>query len=295
MGLDARSPGVLMAPDRFDRLEGPSELPGPVRDAVSRLDRFEHLEIAPAGPDPAGTAACRPPGGGSPAPRKRLCHRCGQANEPERTTCWACFKPLDAPKAAGKSAPPDDITVVIDGATYRSSDPNLPDDVAELIRRIRAHGYSPELLAQWRSWRVTRHEAPLPQRPFEPGPAAQSDDVNVFRGQRVNVIRIDGRVFTSDDPNAPPELKELFGYIDRNGVTPALMDLLRQYGRAKYRPATTAAPSDGDLAFWREVNAAGGQSSAPPPAPGPLRDARARDVALAVAAALFLLLRLIIG
>lgn len=235
-------------PDRFDRLEPSGELPAAVRAAVEKLTRFDHLEIGPQREPPDA------------APERRastLCLRCGQANEREREVCWACAKPLTERRAVPAAAVEQDITIVLDGQTYRSTDPALPEDVKTLIARIRKEGYSPELLADWRSWRATRrsHE---PRTAREAGVIDdhrgedEEEGVKVFRGQRVSVIRLDGKVYTSDDPGLSDEMKVLFQYIEDHGVTPELMDTLRARGRrVKYRPPTTAAPSDGDLAFWR--------------------------------------------
>lgn len=228
---------------RFDRLEGQG-LPGPVREAVARLSRFERLEIGESAPA-AGPAE---------APAGRLCAHCGHANEAERETCWACYKPVAA--APKQAAAPDDITIVLDGFTYRSSDKDLAPDVRELMDRIRKRGFSQELLLEWRDWRLTRHSQKTePER-----------EVKVFKGQRVSVISIDGKVFTSDDKDLSPAMKELFGYIEANGVTPELMEHLRGAGPSvKVRPADTVSPSDGDLEFWKRVNAGAPAAEAPAP------------------------------
>ena len=70
----------------------------------------------------------------------------------------------------------------------------------------------------------------------------------------MSVIRLDGKVYLSDDPNLTPEFRRLFAYIEENGVTPALMEQLRLFGsKVKYRPSVTADPSDGDLRFWQDA------------------------------------------
>lgn len=249
-----------MAPaDRFDYLEDKPELPATVKSAVGKLSRFEHLEIGQLKPQPA---PAKPPDG------KLLCSHCGQPNEPERETCWACFKLVrtGAPPAAReqpssplqKPAPGQEIQLVLDGVTYHSDDPKVPQDIRVLMDRIKAEGYSPALLADWRSWRATRHVQPPDTAPWAEmrrAGGAPGQNVEIFRGQRVSVIRIDGQVYRSDDPRLPQEIKDLFGYIERNGVTPALMDILRRRGSdVKYRPATTGRPSDGDVSFWKEAH-----------------------------------------
>lgn len=271
--------------DRFDHLEGPHKLPDNVEKALNKLNRFEHLEI---GAKPA-TAAPKP------APRsQRLCPRCAQANEPERTTCWACYKPLTADAAPTSRKGPDDVTIVLDGKTYKSSDKDLPDDVAALIKRIQEEGYSETLLAEWRSWRATRRSPKPSERPFDVETRGEDAerDIKVFKGQRVSVIRLDGKVYTSDDKNLTPEMQALFAYIDREGVTPELMESLRRHGPdVKLRPASTAMPSDGDVAFWKDVAA-----KSPPAVEGPIREQRddnATLLFLAVAAGLYLAIRLL--
>ncbi|MBI4375533.1 MAG: hypothetical protein HY549_03695 [Elusimicrobia bacterium] len=226
--------------DRFDWIESKA-LPEQLKAAVSHLPRFDHLEIGQLPPRPE-------PSRDAPSDRTPCAH-CGQLNEAERQICWACFKYVRAPSPA--SLPKnEELTIVIDGKTYRAGDPSTPHDIKMLMDRIQKEGYSTELLAQWRSWRATRNVE------FGKGDARRSDsDVNVFRGQRVTVIRIDGRMFKSDDPNLSPELKQVFQYIDQHGVTQSLMDCLRRYGdKVKFRPADTPDPSDGELDFWRQVN-----------------------------------------
>lgn len=208
------------------------------------LNRFKHLEIG------AGAPAAAP---GEPSQElKRLCAHCGQSNEKQRDVCWACFQKLNAETKTGSA---QDITLVIDGTTYLSSDPAVPADIRELMDRIAKNGYSPELLAEWQSWRATRSAAP-PE--IETRGADPARDIKVFKGQRVSVIRLDGKVYTSDDANLPPEIKKLFLQLDVHGVTPALMDELRAVGGGKVElhPLTTANPSDADLEFWNDVHAA---------------------------------------
>ena len=79
-------------------------------------------------------------------------------------------------------------------------------------------------------------------------------EVKVFKGQRVSVFRIDGKDYPSDDPALSPQMRQLFAYLDAHGVTPGLLDCLRQLGRkAGPPPAPTGCPSDGDLAFLKTV------------------------------------------
>lgn len=277
-----------MPDHRFDHLEGAKELPVDVKNALSQLNRFEHLEIG-------GLKAIPPP-----QPRaadKALCLHCGQPNEKGRETCWACYRFIGVKEKPATGSSEQEITLVLDGTTYRSIDPDLPPDIKVLMDRIRKEGYNPELLTQWRSWRATRNIPPPKERPFDPRadqPGGEegrvddpSGDIRVFKGQRVSVIRMDGAVYTSDDPKLTPELRQLFDYIERNGVTPALMEYLRQFGKkVKYRPATTATPSDGDVAFWDHVNASAGAPRAGP-APSETDDAGARQAEIASAQALY--------
>jgi len=236
--------------DRFDRLEESGEqLPENVKTAIADIDRFEHLEIGqihPVGALPAPAPA---------AEGQIICGHCGQYNEPGRDLCWACFKPLKAaPAPQSASDAGQEIDLVIDGSTYKSTDRDLPPDIGVLIDRIRKEGYSQELLVQWRNWRATRHVNMLPERSFDRG-STPGSDVEAFKGERVSVIRIDGKVYHSDDKDLPPQLKTVFDYIEKYGVTPDLMEHLRQYGdRVKFRPHTTGVPSDGDISFWNDVN-----------------------------------------
>ncbi len=297
MGLKPRAArlgacALAMAEDRFGRLEPDQPLPAGLKEALSGLGRFDHLEIGASPRMPE----CQP----QSCEDRVLCLRCGQPNEKERQICWACFKPLRSPAKASPQEP-EGITVVLDGVSYRSSDPNLPEDVKVLIDRIREHGFSPDLLAQWRSWRATRYAQPKPQTPFQPGPntpvpvenQGSNPDfgIKVFKGQRVSVIRLDGKVYTSDDKDLSPQMVELFQYIEASGVTPELMHHLRQLGsKATLRPATTPLPSDGDLAFWENV-----AKQAAEPAPVESDQRATAGFVLAGSVALYVLLRLIFG
>ncbi|MBI5622952.1 MAG: hypothetical protein HY924_04150 [Elusimicrobia bacterium] len=249
---------------RFDFLEHGKASGSGSEDGLPQVGRFEHLEIGQIRkPLPATQSA--------PAPERTVCGHCGQVNEPERQTCWACYKALgpqggsQARKPQGTKPQPgagQEITLVIDGLTYSSTDPNLPPDIASLMGRIKTEGFSPGLLDEWRE-----------QRAASPGAGTQEvraeSRVEAFQGSRVSVIKLDGRVFLSDAPDLPPRIRDLFAYIDRNGVTPELMENLRAMGDARLRPSTTAAPSDGDLAFWREVEENRRQErTAEPPAAG---------------------------
>ncbi len=246
-----------MPADRFDKLEGDNPLPGAVKEALSNLGRFDHLEIGTR--PPSAPAAALSPGKEIPQPEKLLCLHCGQANEKERSTCWACFQPLRGPVAKPAHKGPEDVTIVLDGINYKSSDPNLPPDVKELMRRITEQGFSQELLAGWRNWRASRNEPPTGEPLVADAKLVPVENVGkdpltgneVFKGQRSAVIRLDGKIYTSTDMELTPEIRELFRYIEAHGVTPALMEHLRQVGKkATVVPATTAAPSVEDLAFW---------------------------------------------
>lgn len=240
-----------------------SDLPKDVDDALSHLNRFHHLEI--------GGAQFSPPPAPANASGARVCPHCGQANETQRETCWACFYAFKKEVSAKAQEPAQEITLVIDGSTYRSADPHIPEDVKVLMERIVKQGYSQNLFMEWQNWRATRNAAKPSDdavidshrgRIFEEG-----RDINVFKGARVSVIKLDGKIYTSDNPQLTPEFKQLFHYLDLNGVTPALMDRLRQIGdKVKFRPETTAVPTDGDLAFWKDVQA---KQAAPAEAAGP--------------------------
>jgi hypothetical protein len=248
-----------MARDRFDSLEGGGDLPADLKEAIRQLSRFERLEIGrlePSAPfQPAAPAPARPPSKPEASPRLACIH-CGQPNEAERETCWACHRFVrvqSSEPGRGRAQ----ISLVIDGKTFRSTDAGLPDDIRALMERIRREGYSRGLLEEWRAGRsAARPPAPAPARPQASG------EVEVFRGQRVTVIRMDGKVLRSVDPDLSPEIRQIFAYLDKNGLTPALMEYLRLFGRkVKYRPSDTADPSDGDLAFWQEARESGMHAS----------------------------------
>jgi hypothetical protein len=217
-----------MTKDRFNKLEKSGDLPATVKSAISKLNRFDHLEI--------GQARRLPPV--SPGFTRRACAHCGQPNEQGRDICWACFKPLEGRTQDRYPNAGQEVHLVLDGMTYRENDPNLPPDIGRLIARIRVEGYSEKLLQRWREERKASGNK-------------RGERVELFQGQRVNVLRMDGKLYRSDDPELPPEIKEIFGYVDSEGVTPSLMQHLRLYGTTvKYRPVTTPEPSDGDISFW---------------------------------------------
>ena len=237
-----------MSPEeRFKRLEAETKpRPDNVKEAVAKLDRFGHLEIGDLKSERAAPSTT------TGSSDRVLCSHCGQSNEAVRDVCWACFKPLHE-ETPSKPEAGQEIQLILDGQTYRSSDPNVPPDIQVLMDRIRNEGYSDALLTQWRQWRATRNESDPLAHTFEQAPAALHE-ATAFQGQRVSIIRIDNTVYHSDDANLRPEIRELFNYIDQNGVTPELMDHLRHYGdKVKFRPHTTSQPSDGDIDFWNSA------------------------------------------
>jgi hypothetical protein len=242
---------------RFSSLESKKSLPAQLKSALAKLNRFQNLEIGGAKPAPAA-----PPAG------RTLCKHCGQANEEKRPHCWACFRPMGTfAEEARKPAPNQEIAIVLNGTAYTSSDPRTPPDVKVLMAWIRQEGYSEALLEKWQAWLKTRGQsaaAPQPEA-APPRPIENADRVEAFQGQRISVVRVDGKLYKSDDRDLPEEIKEIFGYIERDGVTPALLDHLRRHGtRVKYRPPTTPMPSDGDLDFWDNVKKVFGCDKNPP-------------------------------
>lgn len=289
-----RHPGAaglppVMTQDRFRRLEG-GELPPSVVEAINHLDRFQNLEIG--GDSPADGAPSV-----SYAPMEKiLCRHCGRPNEKEREICWACCKPVAA--AAAPPAPPvNDFEIILDGQTHRASDPALPEDVRVLMDRIRKEGYSQDLLAEWRNWRATRRVMTRGVRPFFRGREGGAD-VRAFKGQRISVLRLDGKTYTTDQKDLPPEVREIFDYISANDVTPELMDHLRRHGtKVKFRPLTTPVPSDGDLDFWKSARDAGLPALLQTgPISSLLEDLKKNFIlAVLIAAALFGVLRLLVA
>lgn len=174
-----------------------------------------------------------------------LCSHCGQANEEVRDYCWACLKTLKAVQPPTSNTE-DVVTIVLNGVTYNSSDPGLPQDVQTLMRWIQKYGYSEKLLKQWQDWRQTRSVPKVSQ--------AGSRRVSAFRGDRVTVLRLDDKVYLSDQPDLPPDIQALMERIQRDGVTPELLQDLRQRGPVQFRPENTPLPSDGDVHFWNHVS-----------------------------------------
>lgn len=136
-----------MKNNRFDHLEPRkgSTLPAALQTALSRIERFDHLEI--------GDLEMK---GGQEVDRV-LCTHCGQYNEKVRTHCWACYRWV------GEKVPPPtprpDLELILDGKSYRSADEDLPEDVRILMGWIQRDGYSTKLLSKWRQWRATRNQA----------------------------------------------------------------------------------------------------------------------------------------
>lgn len=232
-----------MIENRFDNLEPrlPQAVPASLQKTLTRLQRFDHLEIGDLEMNVTHEVD------------RVLCSHCGQYNEKVRTHCWACYRWV------GENAPPPtprpDLELILDGKSYHSADPDLPEDVRVLMDWIQRDGYSQELLAKWRQWRATRNQAIYRARSADSFSDEETkNDVHVFRGQRVSVITINGKRYMSLDKDLPPDIKSLFDYLAQNEVTPELMDHLRTYGtKVKYRPPTTSTPTDGDVSFWKTV------------------------------------------
>jgi hypothetical protein len=233
-----------MDENRFRNLEALPQLPDSVKAAIDQLTRFDHLEIGQL-----------KSGGAAPTVDRILCPKCSQVNERERTVCWACFKPLKPPTEAAPPKPAQDqpVHLVLNGVHYQENDPSLPADIRLLIQRIRKEGYSPALVADWQKQtkaQITSAPVTSQDEPTTP-PLFGDGRIQVFKGQRISILRLDGKLYKSDDPALPPEIQELFAYIDQEGVTPALLQHLRLYGtKVRFRPMNTGMPSDGDLDFW---------------------------------------------
>lgn len=58
--------------------------------------------------------------------------------------------------------------------------------------------------------------------------ANESGTVEGFHGERISVLRIRGKAYTSDDADLHPELARIFQYMRRHGVT---QELLEYFGR----------------------------------------------------------------
>ena len=55
-----------------------------------------------------------------------------------------------------------------------------------------------------------------------------SGTVEGFHGERISVLRIHGKAYTSDDQKLSPELIRIFRYMRSYGVTDELLDYFRQ-------------------------------------------------------------------
>lgn len=232
-----------MKNNRFDHLEPRKKpaLPAALQTALSRIQRFDHLEI--------GDLEMK----ADQEVDRVLCAHCGQYNEKVRTHCWACYRWVG--EKVPPPAPRQDLELILDGKSYHSADEDLPEDVRVLMGWIQRDGYSTELLSKWRQWRATRNQAMYRAKSAAPPPlSTDRNDVQVFRGQRVASISINGKRHLSMDKNLPPDIKALFDHLAEHEVTPELMDHLRTFGtKVKYRPPTTLDPTDGDLSFWKTM------------------------------------------
>jgi hypothetical protein len=236
--------------NRFEHLEGDAGLSDDLKVAIAKIARFDHLEI---GGRPSPAAPAREPDGKFPCPG------CGRPNEPERESCWACHQVLIASNApaAGATPAPRVIEIVVDGVHRRSDDADLPEDVRELLNRIAKEGYSERLMSEWTEWRHKyRSERLLKGSSADPAPpyAGPETDppkrVKILHGRWVSVITVDGKTYKSDDAVLSPEMRQLFDYIEKNGVTPALVAYIERFGRkvdvggtpAGERPAPAPQP-----------------------------------------------------
>jgi hypothetical protein len=172
-----------MPADRFRFIEGANgPLPEDLKRTLGNLGRFGNLELS--------------------------------LNDPGALECKSCrrvFEPEAKVVPAGA-----DLALVLDGQTYKSNDPNLPEDIKVLMKQIREKGYTPKLVADWRSWRATRRSRKAASEPTPSKPAP--------------VLRINGRLLRWSDPDLPDELKILFSFIAANGVTNALIAHLKELG-----------------------------------------------------------------
>jgi hypothetical protein len=186
-----------MPADRFRFLEGPKD---PLPDELKRaLGRFGRLELSGAPP--------------SVAPARKSCSGCGADNAADAGECGSCRRVLEPePQIIPNGA---ELALILDGTTYRSSDQDLPDDIAVLMRQIRQKGYSKKLLADWRGWRATRRSRK--DRAAEPS-------------KPLPVLRVNGRLLLGTDANLPEELRVLLSFIATRGVTPALIAHLKDLG-----------------------------------------------------------------
>jgi len=189
-----------MPADRFRFIEGANApLPEDLKRTLGNLGRFGSIEIK-------GQEKSQETG--------KPCPGCEFSNEPEALECKACRRVLE-PEA--KVIPQGaDLAIILDGQTYKSTDPNLPEDIAVLIKQIREKGYTPKLVADWRSWRATRRSRLAPERPKV--------------SQSPPVLRINGRLLRWSDTDLPDDLRVLFSFISTNGVTNALVGHLRELG-----------------------------------------------------------------
>jgi hypothetical protein len=91
---------------------------------------------------------------------QRSCTYCGQAFAPPEEkeiptgTDWQDNKTVDLRESTA-------VTVTIDGVVYRSTDPDLPVDIRQLMVRIRQEGYTKEMVDAWIKSRQVEREVDL--------------------------------------------------------------------------------------------------------------------------------------
>jgi hypothetical protein len=198
-----------MPADRFRFIEGKNgPLPEDLKKTLGNLGRFTNIEL---------------PGSLPPKPKEtgKACPGCDSPNAPGALECKACHRVLEPePKVIPHGA---DLAIVLDGQTYKSTDPGLPEDIKVLITQIRKSGYTPKLVADWRSWRATRRSAKAKAVPQPSGP--------------IPVLRINGRLLRWSDSDLPDDLRVLFSFIATNGVSAGLLNHLGELGyEAAYDP-----------------------------------------------------------
>jgi hypothetical protein len=75
---------------------------------------------------------------------------CGAVNLKERKNCWVCGRDFSLWGDKEVSEKPENIiTLNIDGKTYKSNDPELPQGIVSLMEKIRREGYSEKLVNDW--------------------------------------------------------------------------------------------------------------------------------------------------
>lgn len=89
----------------------------------------------------------------------RVCGNCHAKNLSDRVNCWVCGKNLSSGSVKQIENTGNIISLNVDGRVYKSTDQDLPFEIALLMAKIRNEGYRKEVIDQWLQERNNKIES----------------------------------------------------------------------------------------------------------------------------------------